>query len=450
MHARVLLLVSVIVVLPGCLSGSEPAPSLVEDVAPQSADPSGPGPAAPTQAYAVEAAGPGGDGDEASAPAKATAYPLRMETSAAKAAVVREFTGAYEAQRCLPNGELPLGGLGLAEASDFHEFTGDVAVGDVLGYDIQMTYANSDASWADLHLGFNLGTANGYWTEPTSGSAGEVVMNFTGQAYRGSEDEIAFVTVDCWYGQVTEPIPYSIVVTLTFAEGAIPASLPVQVTVPAGATRLFVTSLPTGDGGTPSHFRVFRPDDSVLCECALSSEDRTAGVPLDGAGEYVVLVDHTANGFVTLALDVPSDGIVTPLALEWVQHTVFSSDGSEGVDETTTITLPSVPLDMGAWVFAPEWESDAPFSMGAGKGYRLTVSSARGDVLRQVMPGHFTYRATAAPVLWTNDWFPIPLGDEWEFTQDHHAFDRGDHAVRVEAEAFRGEVVVWARQYVRA
>lgn len=452
MKLRVALPLAAIVLAAGCLA-NDPDPAPAGDVAPlaeASGDGSLPGPAAPTGAYTVEAA-PATEGDGAEAQAQsATAYPVRLATSAAKAPVTREFAGTYEPQDCTPNGGVPLGGLGFAEGSRFHDFTDDVAVGDVLSYDLRMTWTNTDASWAEIHLGFSIGSAGDFWQEPTS-EVGERTINFTGQAFRGREEEQASLFVNCWYGQITEPIAYSITIALTFAEGAIPSSLPVQVAVPAGATRLFVSGLPaSGAEGTPSHFRVFRPDDTVLCECALASDDQTAGVALDaGAGNYVVLVDHTANGFVTLALDAPNDGVAIPLALEWQQFDVFTSDGAQAVDETIAIDVPTVPLDMGAWVFAAGASAEGPFAVGLGKAYRLTVSNARGDVVRQAMAGHFTYRAAAPPVLGTSDWLPLPVGDEWEFTQDHHAYDLGEHTVRVTADAFRGDVVVWARQYVR-
>lgn len=66
------------------------------------------------------------------------------------------------------------------------------------------------------------------------------------------------------------------------------------------------------------------------------------------------------------------------------------------------------------------------------------------------MVGYLTYHAAVPGIFITNDWFAIPLDGEWEFYQDHHAYDVGQHTVTVKADQLRGEARMLVQLYDRA
>ena len=399
----------------------------------------GPAPAAAKEAYEAQS--------EAGA---VTVHPLSIQTTPAKAPYTQEFSGEFQPYQCMPTGGgLPLGGLGLAQGGQWFDVAEAFSANDVFSYEVTLTFTNTEQSWGELHLWHQFDQVGNYWTEPTSEGRGEIVLNFTGQGFILNAEPFALVGVDCWYGQVTSPLPYTISVSISFAEGAVPAQTPVLVTVPEGATRLFTSGLAL-DGAAPveSHYRVFAPDDSVLCECGLASDETLDVLELPAPGDYVILVDHTSNGFVAFGLDAPSPAPLQPLGTTFVEFVLASSDGGP-VDETVSIDLPSTPLNMGTWVFAPG-AFDGPPSVGAGHNVRVEVSNSRGVVLRNAMVGYLTYHAAAPGFFMTNDWFAIPLDGEWEFFTDHHAFNVGQHTVTVQADQLRGEARMIAMLYDRA
>lgn len=426
--------------LAGCLA-DEPVAAATES-APAAQDAgavAGPAPSAPKEAFTVADEDAGG---------LATAYPVAMTTNPAKEPVTLDFTGEFQAQQCTPMGSLPFGGLGLASPFASHDLSDAFSPGDVYAYHLELRFTNTDQSWAEIHLGYNLGGENDFWNEPTGDLRGEVVLSFEGQGYRLDADDPAFAFVACWYGSVTDPIPYTLTARFTFAEAAVPAQTPVLLSVPDNATRLFVRGVPLSeDKGVLSHYRVFAPDDSLVCECALGSDQETATLELPGPGDYVVLVDHTADGFVGFALDAPPAQALRPLEREWAVYSVHATDGTSPVDVLTPLDFPSTPLNVGAWVWPADLTEGAP-GAGFGKGYSLTLSNARGDVLRQRMFGFVDYRVVA-PGIWTQSWYPVPVPGEWEFFEDHHSFDVGAHEAHLVAEQFRGEAVVFAQHYVR-
>lgn len=401
----------------------------------------GPAPAAAKDPYRLS----GDAGAE-----EVTVYPVSIQTNTPKPPYVQEFTGEYSAQQCTPGGELPLGGLGLAEATKMFDVAEAFAPNDVFSYDVTLTWTNTDQSWAELHLWHQFDGVGNYWSQPTSEGRGEIVLNFTGQGFIVNDEFFAMVGIDCWFGQITSPLAFRIAVTLTFAEGAVPSQLPVLVRVPEGATRLFASGLALdASRGVTSHFRVFAPDDSLVCECALNSNEDAAIVELADAGDYVVLVDHTENGFVSLALDAMPDAALRPLPVVGEQYPLLASDGDRAIDETLQVQLPSTPLFLWGWINAPGPIDGSP-NAGAGHNAKIAVSNARGDVLRIAMVGFATYHAHVPGVLMTNDWYAVPLDGDWEFFSDHHAYDLGGHTVHVTAETLRGEAVLFAGHYDRA
>lgn len=439
------LLAALLVVTPllaGCFADDE-SPLQAQRVAASAADAGaveGEAPSAAKEAYQLQASG----GSDA-----ITAYPIPFPTNAPKPPYANEFTGEFQPYQCLPTGGgLPLGGLGFANGGQSFDVSEAFAAGDVFRYDVQLTFTNTDESWAELHLWHQFDGVGNYWSEPTSEGRGEIVLNFTGQGYIVNEEFFAGVGVDCWYGSVTSPIPYRIVVAVTYAEGAVPSQVPVMLPIPEGASRLIVSGLALeGAGAVTSHFRVFAPDDSLVCECALTSADEASVVELPEAGEYVVLVDHTEGGFVAFALDAMPAAPLKPLATRSERFDLAASDGGS-LDESMQLDLPSTPLGMWSWVFAPgEW-ADPP-NAGAGHNLKIAVTNARGDVLRMSMVGYFTYHASVPGIFGTNDWYAVPLDGDWEFFQDHHAFDLGGHTVTVKADAIRGRVALFASFYDR-
>ena len=361
-----------------------------------------------------------------------------------------QFTGEFQPQECLPTGGgLPLGGLGLARGGKFFDVGEAFAKNDVFRYDVTLSFENSDQSWAELHLWNQFDNAGNYWNEPTSDGRGQVILNFTGQGFIVNDDFFAGVGVDCWYGQVTDPIPFTIDLNVIFAEGAVPAAQPVLLKVPEGTMKLFASGVAIdASKGVTAHFRVFRPDDSLVCACSLLSAQQVSTVPLEAAGDYVILVDHSENGFLSFGLDKESADKLRPLAARFEQFPVASSDGGP-IDETLQIKLNSTPLNMGGWVFAPGDIMGNP-DVGAGHNVKVAVSNAHGDVLRMGLVAYGTYHASVPNMMTTNDWYAIPIDGDWEFYQDHHAYDLGAHTVHVSAEQLRGVVMLFAQFYDRA
>lgn len=440
----VLALILLLAPLAGCFS-EDAVPVQTETVAASAAQAGavdGPAPAAAKNPYQLADA----EGGQAT-----TVYPVAIQTNAAKSPFSDTFTGEFQPQTCTPaGGGLPLGGLGLARGSRSFEVSDVFAQHDVFRYDVTLTFTNTDPSWAELHLWNQFDDVGNYWNEPTSENRGETVLNFTGQGFIINDEFFAGVGVDCWFGQVTTPIPFTITVDITFAEGGVPSAQPVLVQVPEGATRLFVTGLAT-DGSKPvtSHFRLFAPDDSLVCECTLRSDQTSASVELlAGAGDYVLLVDHTENGFVALALDAPSPALLHPLGSRWESILLGASDGGS-LDETKQITLNSTPLSLNAWVFAPGDMRGTP-DTGVGHNVKISVANARGDVLRMSLVGYLTYHAAVPGAFATSRWYAIPIDGDWEFYQDHHAYDLGAHTVTVHADSVRGVVTLFAQFYDRA
>lgn len=387
-------------------------------------------PAAPKGAYRVS-----DQGEER------VAYPLALATNPAKPPVTLDFSAEYRPQDCR---SLNFGSTEalLREASHhrrFHDLSESLEVGDVFQYRIEMTYTNTEQNWAEIHPMYAIGATVSRHDGDVSG---EVSIVWEGQSHRTSKDEPAFVGVQCYYGVQAQAIPYTLTVSLSFAEGAVPAEVPVRVPVPEGASRLMVRGVPIDEAeGVQSHFRLFGPDDRLVCECALGSADDVASVDLAEPGEYVLLVDHTSNGFVSVALDVPPAGGLEVMDVDWDVQTLFAGDGA-AVDTTVEFELPTVPLRMDAVVYARE--ADA----GVGRNTQLTIANARGEPLRYAWAGHAAYTMPGGGGM---AWLGLPTPEEgaWEFVLDHHAYAPGTHTAHIKADALRGEVLLMTRTYVR-
>lgn len=443
------LLVALAAALAGCASG----PSATEESVPVKASAEsagavdGPAPAAPKEAYAATASSATGSGESESL----TVFPVLFPTNAAKAPFVEEYTGAFTPNDCSPNGQLLPSRFIPGGAPKWWNVSEAFAPGDVFSYAVTLTWTNTDDSWADLHLGNTFGGASDYWQEPTNDKRGEVVLNFTGQGYFGPAGR-AMVGADCWYGFTKDPIPFVIKLELTFAEGALPASTPALITVPDNATRLVARGVAVNpDEGVLSHFRVFKPDDTLLCECALDPMTAAATLPLIEGGDYVIIVDHTTNGFVSFGLDVVSPTPMKALSHKMTPHVIFKDLNENGFSKEAAITFDSVPLSMRAWVFPEGFSERKAPSAGAGSKYEIHVTSPRGEVLRQKMAAYATYRVSVPGVFSFQDWRPVAVpGGEWEFYTDHHAYSYGTHLVNVKADQIRGDVVLFVQQYDRA
>lgn len=427
-YARSLALLLILPAFVGCLGGEEPA--AVAPAAAASAEAagakSGEAPVAPKEAYAVDD--------------KRVAYPVAIETTSARPPVTLDLSGEFKPTDCRPFnfGDLEQ----ILQAASYHrrirDLSGELNVGDVFSYNITLSFTNTDQSWADIDLAYGLGSTIREDTQPTSELRGDIVVSFEGQGYRASEEDMAWIFVGCDFGLMTTAIPYTLTATFTFAEGAVPAEAPMLVTVPEGASKMFVRGVAVdASKGVLSHFRVFRPDDTLLCECALGSSEQVAEVALEGPGEYVLIVDHTDNGFVSVALDAPAKEPIRPLASEWVETLVLANEGG-AVDKTVELQLERVPLFMYAYVTHID-------PAGAGKKTQLSLTNARGEPLRISWGGHLAWYD---PLLGGNAWLGFWPGD-WEFVTDHHAFAEGQHVGRVTADELRGEIYLITRQYVR-
>lgn len=426
--ARIVALLFLLPAFAGCLGGDEPsAPAPESPVAANAEEAgakSGEAPVAPKAAYAV-------DGER-------TAYPVEVATNAARAPVTVDFSGEFGPSDCRPLNFGPFEGV-LATASHprrFRALDDALQVGDVFSYNITLTYTNAPDNWAEIHPAYGLGNTIQEHSESTQEMA-EVVISYSGQGFRASEEDMAWMFVGCFFGAMQRPIPYTYTATFSFAEGAVPAEAPVLLSVPEGATKLFVRGVRIDETqGVLSHFRIFRPDDTLLCECALSSAEEVTTVDLPEPGDYVVIVDHTDNGFVSFALDTPTDTPLRALGAEWVETLVYTSEGG-AVSETVELMLDRVPLVMFAQVLAED--------AGAGKRTTLSITNVRGEPLRISWGGHITWQD---PVTQGTAWLGFWPGD-WEFTQDHHAYAQGQHVAEITSEGLRGDIILVTRQYVR-
>lgn len=429
----------VLLVLSATLAGCASPPESAVDAssAPTKEDAgarAGLAPRAPDAAYRVNATAATVG---AEAPGDVTAYPLKLRTNPARAPLTIEKTGEFTPLDCSPTGSLPTG-------SGWHSFEIDegLEVSDVFRYDISLTFENSDQAWAEIRLFYRIGASRmPDDQEATAEKRGPVTINYTGQGYRADPEDPAWAAVACWYGLGTAPIPYSLRVTYTFAENAVPSETPLLVTVPDDARRLLVTGVPLNDAeGVVSHFRVFGPDDSLLCACVLGSDAEAATLDLDEAGAYVVLVDHTSGGFVALALDAPSPEPLLALDLVWERMPLLEADGTGAVEEETTVELPTTPLLLGAWYGPPTSEPSA----GGGRNTAITITNDRGEVFRAKASGFATARTENS---WS--WYAVPLPGEWDWYSEHHNYANGAHTAALSAEWCRCEFFLWYQTYAR-
>lgn len=421
--------------LTGCLGDDAEAPDETPAVAKDAEDAgalSGPAPSAPKQAYT--AADPDAEGKTI------VAHPVLVKTNPAKAPVSLDFSGEFKPGDCRP---LNFGGvesvlMTVSNHRRIWDLADNLAVGDVFQYEIGLSFRNSADNWGEIHPMFAIGNTIVNHNDPVQ-EVEEVALNWTGQAYRASEDDLALLGLNCFYGVMKQAIPYTLTVKFTFADSAIPAEAPMLVPVPEGVTRMFVRGVALNpDQGVMSHFRIFDANDELVCECALGSNQEVATVSLPGPGDYVLLVDHTDNGFVSVAFDAPPEGEIQAMESEWVAYPVAKGDGA-AIDQTVELDLPKVPLFMSAWV-APT----ADGLPGGGKKTSLAVTNGRGEVLRAAWGGHYAQRIDDQSAIWFG-WWPA----DWEFFVDHHAYAPGAHVLHVKAEALRGEVILITRQYVR-
>lgn len=432
--AYALLIMLVLPVFAGCLGGDEPTSASDTPVA-QSAEEAGAttgeAPSAPTEAYAVPA-------DAVAPGAEAIAYPVPVETNPARAPVTVDFSGTFEPGDCRGLNFGPMEEV-LVAASDHRrwlDLSDTLQVGDVFAYSITLSYVNSASNWAEIHPGYGIGSTIQQHDEPTQEMT-DVVINWTGQGYRASADEPAWLFVGCFVGLMSQPIPYTYTATFTFADSAVPAESPMLLSVPEDATRLFVRGVAIdGAQGVLSHFRLFAPDDSLLCECALSSSQEVASIELpEGGGDFVLLVDHTSNGFVSAAFDVPASAPMRALTTEWIDEIIFTAEGGP-VDETFELDLPRVPLFMNAWVRQSQ-------AIGMGQATEVEIRNARGVPLFVRWGGHLAWADPVGGQAW------LGLPGEWAWEQDHHAYAPGAHTVTVKADELRGEIILVTRQYAR-
>lgn len=432
-HSLALALLLVLPLLAGCLSDDE-APASVPAAVAQSAEDaggrSGPAPAAPKDAYMVQA-------DDAGA--EVAAYPVPVATNAARAPVTLDLSGEFGPTDCrgLQFGDLEEALAAASRPGRFHDLSESLLVGDVFAYNVTFSFANAPENWAEIQLHFGLGSTLRAFEQSTRETP-EVLVTYEGQGFRASEEDLAWIHLRCGASLMQRPIPYTLTVTLQFAEGAVPAEAPMLLPVPEGATRLVVRGVAVDPAeGVMSHFRLFAPDDTLVCECALSSADEAAVVELPGPGAYVLLVDHTSNGFVSVALDAPAEAEMEALGSEWVETVIFSLDGGP-VDQTVDVVLDRVPLLMMAFAMPKD-------QAGVGKATDLVVTNVRGQPLHVAWPGHVTWYDPAMDGVAFLGFLP----GEWAEEVDHHAFAQGVHQATLTSEEFRGDVLLVTRQYVR-
>ncbi|HVL46954.1 MAG TPA: hypothetical protein VM889_00175 [Candidatus Thermoplasmatota archaeon] len=390
----------------------------------------GTSPVGPKKPFKVEV-------DNASGTEKVVAHPVRFKTNPAREPIVVERAGTLNTTNCLPTGRTP-----ISHNWRWFSLGDDLRPGDVFTFDVALEYENKDNSWADLHLVYSIGGREGGDYTARGDARGPQRQNFSDQGFHG-EDTYSGFGVVCWSGLILEPLAFKLTATLTFVEGGIPAGVPLQIEVPANATRFIVSGVPIDPAkGVLSHYRLFGPDDRLLCECALSSNKQAHATPLVGPGDYVLLVDHTDNGFVTVSLDAPSPERALPLGMRWKSWRFAVSDGETNPKKTFPIEFPTVPLRVGAGLDAEQ----AEVSLAVAKTATIHLANAHGDVLVRKIPGYVEYG-----VVGSGFGFGLPLvPGTREYRVDHHNFRPGPHTLEVSAEACRCHAVVHVVTYERA
>lgn len=440
---RILLVLLLALALAGCLGDDAPAEGSEPVVAARAEDAgalAGDTPRGATEPYRALAsdATTGGEATEV------VAHPLKLATNPAKEPITLEFDGVFNATDCMGIG-LNLGPVSM-RGNHHRDLREHFSPGDVFEYDLRLTYEARSGSPVEIHMIYGIGNKIVGHNEPVGDKTGTIDQNFTGQSYRVTSDDMAWVAVNCWYGRSDQPTAYHLTVKLRFAEAAIPAESPILVPVPEGATRLLVQGVAVDPArGVNSHYRLFGPDDTLVCECVLGSTDEASFVDLPGPGDYVLLVDHTSNGFVSVALDAPPVRDLNALESEFVLHKIYTSPAETNVDKTFDLPLAKVPLLMHAFTTT----EGASTGVGQGKSLVVEVTNERGVPLRIGWGGFLTHRANVGPIN-TNQWWGMGLDPaEWSYAADHHAYAVGDHQVHFQAESFRGDLYVVTREYIR-
>lgn len=410
-------------VVAGCL-GTDPAPEAAPDVDVLSLQ-ANESVAGPDSAFTLE----GDDGG--------VIHPFQVPGGSPRPPETRTFEGVFEAKDCGPFG------VGFAAGQPFHnhDFTDLFQAGDIVELHVALRWTQTDSSHGDIHLFVNTPGAGNFNATGTDGMRGEIVETwYTQLLWRGDEGDTAGAGPACFFGVVVEPIRYTLEVHAAYAANAVAAQTPFLVNVPEGATRLFLTGLPTGDLPVTAHWRLFAPDDQLVGEFALNSNEAVdeALVPVSGA--YVILVDHVENGFVALGTDVPPvDAEMIALDYGFNAVEIFRSDAPAPAHATVPFTLPRVPLSLFVWADAAEGEP-----WGLSRSLTFSVEGPRGPVMAWSQGG---WVAAATPVFPL--WQPLPLPGWQDISYDHHALAVGDHVASVDAENFRGSLTFFWVTYLR-
>lgn len=411
--------------LAGCL-GAGDAPAPMENLTSTAITGNGTA-AGSTTAFVVDA----GDG------AARTIHPYKVPGGAPRPPETRSFTGTFEAQDCGP------GGAGFLAGNPWrsHDFTDMFRPGDVVDLYVTLKWTNTDTSHGDVHLFVNTPGPGYFNSTGTDAQRGEIVDNWHTQIlWSGAEGNTASAGPACFFGVAAEPIAYTLDVRASYAANAIAAQTPFLVNVPDDATQLRLTGLPTGEAPVSAHWRVFAPDDTLVGEFALNSNEASDAAPVPGGGAYVVLVDHVENGFVALGADAPlADDSMTQLEFGFNGVEIFRSDTPGPVDASVPFNLPRVPLTLFVWADAA---GDDP--VGASRALTFSVEGPRGLVLEWAQGGW-----VSAPGPNGRVWQPLPVPGWQDITYDHHALAVGDHTANVQADNFRGSLTFFWVSYLR-
>ena len=366
-----------------------------------------------------------------------TIHPYKVPGGSPRAPESRSFTGTFAAQDCGP------GGTGFLTGNPWrnHDFTDLFRAGDVVDLHVELRWTNTETSHGDIHLFVNTPGSGYFNSTGTDALRGEIVQAWHTQLLWTGEDGVtAGAGPACFFGVVAAPIEYTLDVHAAYAANVIAAQTPFLVNVPEGATHLHLTGLPTGDLPVTAHWRVFAPDDSLVGEFALNSNEASDAAALPSSGAYVVLVDHVENGFVALGADAPLvDDSMTALAYGFNAVEIYRSDTGGPVDATVPFTLPRVPLTLFVWADAAAEEP-----AGAARALTFSVEGPRGLVLEWAQGGW-----AATNVADMQIWQPLPTPGWQDITYDHHALAVGDHVANVNAENFRGSLTFFWVSYLR-
>ncbi|MHB8604464.1 MAG: hypothetical protein ACYDCK_04345 [Thermoplasmatota archaeon] len=436
-----------ILALAGCLSGATPKGAPAEKAASNAptataadATTTGAAIAAPSKPFQADSVA----NSDPNTKTSTTIYPFVPHGQRDKAAQRIVLKGTFNATDCtvpVANFFSPQLGSGQYQPFDLKKY---FEAGDTFDMNETMTWTNTASDAADLHLFSFLPTDSFYHTAPTYGTTGPVTIMYDAQQAwpNDATNAYAWVGAVCFYATNAQPIDYTITLTITYLRGIAPAHTPVLLHVSQNVTELIASEV----GITPAarvtaHYRIFDPDDKLLGSFALHSDGSAVRIPVKANGDYVLLVDHSENGYVAIGANAPpADNEMIFLKTQWAQKPLVNVEQPGPAAITATFVLPRVPLTLYVYP-APAAQSGVALLHN----FDLKVKGPLGPVEDDAIPGEAILHL---PICNSACYFGLPIPG-WGYSYDHHALAAGEHTVNVNADEFSGSVYVSMMSYLR-